>query len=99
MASSPTSLRGKLESIGQTNVLRFLDQLNQAGHDKLGGQLEALDLNNIAKLADEYVRRKPEVKLPSDIQPVKAFPRTPDAANRQLYQDAERKGRELLSQG
>src|SRR5207248_6403565 len=50
-------------------------------------------------LADEYVKRKPEVKLPTDIQPVQAFPRAPDAARRQLYQDAEKKGRELLSQG
>jgi UDP-N-acetylglucosamine/UDP-N-acetylgalactosamine diphosphorylase len=93
------NLRSKLESIGQTNVLRFVDQLNEAGNKKLGGQLESLDLDNIARLADEYVRRKPEVKLPKEIQPVQAFPRVPDAARRQLYQDAEKKGRELLSEG
>src|SRR5438093_966255 len=93
------NFRGKLESIGQANVLRFIDQLDEAGKKKLTAQLEALDLDHIAKLADEYVRRKPEVKLPKDIQPVKAFPRVPDAARRQLYQDAEKKGRELLSQG
>jgi UDP-N-acetylglucosamine/UDP-N-acetylgalactosamine diphosphorylase len=37
--------------------------------------------------------------LPKDIQPVQAFPRHPDAARRQLYQDADHKGRELLTQG
>lgn len=98
MANTST-LRVKLESIGQTNVLRFVDQLDEAGNKRLGGQLEALDLDNIARLVDEYVRRKPQVKLPGDIQPVKPFPRTPDAERRQLYQDAERKGRELLNQG
>src|SRR4051794_24815829 len=91
--------RARLQSLGQGNVLRFFDQLDDAGKRKLSSQLEAQDLNNLAKLAEEYVKRKPEAKLPTDIQPVQAFPRTPDAARRQLYQDAERKGRELLSQG
>jgi UDP-N-acetylglucosamine/UDP-N-acetylgalactosamine diphosphorylase len=94
-----TDLRGKLQAIGQTNVLRFFDQLDDAGKRKLSSQLEAQDVNNLAKLADEYVKHKPEAKLPRDIQPVQAFPRTADTARRQLYQDAEKRGGELLSQG
>jgi UDP-N-acetylglucosamine/UDP-N-acetylgalactosamine diphosphorylase len=96
----PTNdLRAKLTAIGQTNVLRFFEQLDDAGKRRLNSQLDALDVNNIATLAEQYVKRKPEVKLPSDIQPVQALPHTPDASRRQLYQDAQRKGRELLSHG
>lgn len=92
-------IRAKLQSIGQTNVLRFIDQLDDAGKKKLLGQLAALDLNHIAKLADTYVKHKPHVPLPSEINPVTAYPRVADDARRQLYRDALAKGRELLSQG
>ncbi len=89
----------QLKSVGQTNVLRFIDQLDQAGKDRLIGQLGAQDLDAIASLADEYVKNKPHAPLPKDIQPVQAFPRLADAARRGMYLDAEKKGREALSQG
>jgi UDP-N-acetylglucosamine/UDP-N-acetylgalactosamine diphosphorylase len=97
MATS--DIRAKLQSIGQTNVLRFIDQLDEAGKKKLLGQLAALDLDHIAKLADEYVKHKPHAALPRQIEPVTAYPRVADAARRPLYQDALAKGRELLNQG
>ena len=89
----------KLKSLGQTNVLRFLDQLDSTQKSRLFAQLEAQDLDALAALADEYVKNKPHVALPTDIQPVQTYPRVPDAARRGLYQEAEKKGRELLSQG
>ena len=89
----------KLKSTGQTNVLRFIDQLDPAGRGRLLGQLAAQDLDAVAALADEYVKNKPHAALPKDIQPVQAFPRIADAARRGMYQEAEKKGREALSQG
>ncbi len=93
------TLKSKLQSIGQSGVLRFFDQLDERGKARLTAQLEGQDLGSLATLANEYVKRKPQVHLPRDIQPVVAFPRVPDASRRQLYQDAQRTGRELLSQG
>ncbi len=95
----PADLAAKLTTIGQSNVLRFAATLDAAGQAKLAGQLQALDLDAIAKLADEYVRNKPHVALPRDIQPVNAYPQTADAANKDLYARAIAKGRELLSAG
>jgi len=92
-------LAAQLKSIHQSDVLRFAGQLDPAGLAKLTAQLQALDLPHIARLADEYVRNKPHVALPNDIQPVKPFPRLADAERRDLYQQAEAKGRELLFGG
>ena len=96
----PTAdLAAELTSIHQSAVLRFADQLDDAGKAKLMGQLGALDLTHIAKLADEYVTHKPHVTLPKDIQPVKAYPRVADAANRDLYGQARQTGFALLRRG
>ena len=90
---------GKLKSVGQGNVLRFVEQLNPDEKKQLMDQLVALDLESIAALSDEYVKHKPHAALPADIQPVQAFPRHADAARRGMYIEAEKKGRELLSAG
>jgi UDP-N-acetylglucosamine/UDP-N-acetylgalactosamine diphosphorylase len=94
-----SDLRDKLKSIGQPNVLRFFDALDASGKKKLSDQLQSLDLNTLANLADEYVKNKPAPVLPKDIRPVKAYPRVPDASLRPLYQQALDKGRQILSQG
>ncbi len=93
------AIRAKLGEIGQADVLRFWDQLDAAGRKKLLEQLSALDLDAIADLAEKEVRNKPQLPLPKEIQPVQAYPRQPDAQRRQLYQDAEMRGHELLRQG
>jgi UDP-N-acetylglucosamine/UDP-N-acetylgalactosamine diphosphorylase len=94
-----TDIISKLKSLGQTNVLRFVDQLDTDSKKRLLDQLSAQDLTSLAALSDEYVKNKPVVALPKDIQPVLAYPRVADAARKQLYEDAANKGRELLSQG
>jgi UDP-N-acetylglucosamine/UDP-N-acetylgalactosamine diphosphorylase len=89
----------KLKSIGQTSVLRFYEQLDADSKKRLTNQLAAQDLDALKGLVDEYVVNKPQAALPKDIQPVKAYPRVPDAALRGLYQEATRKGQALLSEG
>ena len=94
------TLRGRLAAAGQDHVLRLAGGLDPAGRDRFGAQLGALDLPLLGKLADEYVRRKPEIHLPKDIKPVPTYPRVPrDDKQRQLYRDAEHRGRELLRAG
>ena len=91
--------RPNLAATGQEHVLRFADRLDPAGRQKLAGQVEALDLPLIARLADEYVRNKPPLTLPTDIQPVQAYPRVPDPDRRTLYADAQARGEQLLKEG
>jgi UDP-N-acetylglucosamine/UDP-N-acetylgalactosamine diphosphorylase len=94
-----TDHRQNLAAAGQEHVLRFADRLDPAGRQKLAGQLEALDLKLVARLADEYVRNKPPLTLPTDIQPVQAYPRVPDPDHRTLYRDARARGEQLLKEG
>lgn len=94
-----SQLRKKLSDIGQDHVLRFYDQLSEASKKKLISQLESLDLDRIAELVRTHVKRKAEIPLPKDIQPIQAYPRLPDEKHKQLYNDALRRGEELLRQG
>jgi UDP-N-acetylglucosamine/UDP-N-acetylgalactosamine diphosphorylase len=91
--------RRKLTSIRQQNVVRFFDKLTSEGKGKLLRQIESLDLDYLAQLADEYVKRKPAAELAHAIEPVRAYPRKADAAREQLYKDAENRGRQLLREG
>ena len=91
--------RQALAGVGQEHVLRFADRLDESGRSKLSAQLEALDLKLIAQLADEYVRNKPPLALPTDIQPVQAYPRVPDADHRTMYANAKARGQQLLREG
>jgi UDP-N-acetylglucosamine/UDP-N-acetylgalactosamine diphosphorylase len=93
------SLKNKLASIGQEQVLRFFDQLDEPSKKKLTAQLEALDLNHIASLVETQVKHKAAIPLPQDIKPAEAYPRQADAKHRQLYHDADQRGHELLKQG
>src|SRR4051794_20900937 len=93
------SIRQKLKSTGQQNVLRFFESLDSGGKDRLLKQVQALDLNYLSQLVDEYVRHKPTVALPKKIEPVRIYPRKPKSDQEKLYADSERRGRELLKQG
>ncbi len=90
------ALRDRLESIGQGHVYRFYDSLDDAGKQKLDAQVASLDLDALPRLVEGYVINKPKVQLPSDIQPVKPYPRT---SSEELYAKAQARGEELLKQG
>ncbi|HEX8912130.1 MAG TPA: UTP--glucose-1-phosphate uridylyltransferase, partial [Humisphaera sp.] len=96
---SVAALREKLKAAGQDHLLRFHDALPPAGKAKLEAQLAALDLGLLKSLAGQYVTRKPEIKLPTDIKPVTPFPRTPHPGQEKLYADALARGKELLKAG
>ena len=100
MPQATSPLRQPLAQHGQEHVLRFYDQLPPEGRKKLESQLNSLDLGLMDRLADEYVRRKPEIHLPRDIQPPKVYPRVPKTPEqKKLYDDARRRGEELLRAG
>lgn len=96
---SIATLRQKLSSHKQDQVLRFYDTLTPEQQQRLASQLGSQDLDLLASLADSYVRQKPPIALPKDIQPVKPYPRTPAPGQEKLYADARARGDELLKQG
>ena len=83
-----TALTQKLESINPGQVLRFADKLDPGRRAKLTKQLESLDLDAVAELAESQVRSKTPLPLPKDIQPVQTYPRVPGPDHAQLYKDA-----------
>lgn len=92
-------LRDKLASIGQSAVLRFVEQTGGEPRRRLLNQIKLLDLDVIAELAETHVKRKAPHPIPHNIEPVKAFPRKPGPDQVQLYADAEARGRGLLKEG
>jgi hypothetical protein len=93
------SVRRKLAAAGQEHVLRFFDQLDTGGRQRLFAQIEQLDLDHLRELVETHVKGKGPSHLPKDIQPAPAYPRVPRPEQKQLYADAERRGLELLQQG
>ena len=94
-----TALRTSLSSIQQDHALRFWDGLPPEGRARLSSQLSTLDPLLINDLAQQYVRNKPPVAMPADIQPVKVYPRQPTAEFTELYERAKKRGLQLVRHG
>lgn len=93
-------LKRQLSSVGQTSVLRFYDQLDPAGQQRLKAQLEALDFPRIRALVQKYVTGEYVAPLPHNISPIQAYPRTPQTSEQvALYHRAAHRGQELLARG
>ena len=91
--------RKKLGAIGQSQVLRFYDELDPAGQQKLLAQVASLDFDAIADLAASHVLQKPELDLPAEFGPVDILPRTPGPDRRAMYAEARARGNQLLADG
>lgn len=96
---SESNVRWRLREIRQEHVLRFWEELDEAGRASLVGQIEALDLEAVAELAETHVRTKTLFSLPTSIEPVTVYPREPGEEHRELYERAARRGEELLGEG
>ena len=92
-------IRSRLAKIGQEHVLRYWEELSEAGRAKLLGQLAAQDMGVLALLAEEYVRRKPVVELPSEILPPSVYKRLAPPGREGEYERAKARGLELVRSG
>ncbi len=66
---------------------------------KLASQLAAFDMNYLETLSKEYVLNKPVVTIPEKIEAVKMYSRNPSPEQKQLYKQAELRGKELVKAG
>ncbi|MBN2376313.1 MAG: UDPGP type 1 family protein [Sedimentisphaerales bacterium] len=89
----------KLTQHGQQHITSFFEELSDPVQQEFVEQLQELDLPLIDKLITKYVRNNPQVKLPGEILPPPVYPIKPRPELEQKYQQAEQKGRQLISEG
>ena len=89
-----------LISHGQTRLAAALEKLSGENRTHLERQLAEIDFDELDRLIRNYVRKKPETAIPSDLAPAPFFRLKPATqAQAEYYRKAEAKGRELLAAG
>ena len=91
--------RDTLEAMGQGHVLRFFDELDDAGQARLLDEIESVDWPEVQRLIDTHVRVKPAVHLPEHIEPAPWYPVEPDADLAPRYHEARQLGEQLVREG
>jgi len=95
-----TGLFKQIEAAGQLEVLRFWDELDEAGQRRFSEQLAAINWRELPGLIHDYVLNKPRTVIPDDLAPASFFPLAPkDERTRELYRRATAVGEELLRGG
>lgn len=93
--------RHRLDAVGQAHVLNFYDQLDPQARAALLAQIDALPIERLPQLIDEYVKAKPTLDLDANaLEPAPYYPFDPDspvrAWDRGAYHEA---GANLLRNG
>lgn len=92
-------LNDKLLKYGQQHLLKFWNELDSAGQEKLAAQLNAIDWESLAEQTATYVLKQPAVHIPHDLAPADYFPLHPKPELTDLYKAATAKGYQLLHAG
>lgn len=89
-----------LQANHQEKLIAALEKAAPADRTKIEKQLTAIHWGELAALIQDYVFKKPETVIPSDLTPAPFFP-FPAKTDEQktLYADAFRNGEMLLSKG
>lgn len=94
------SVKTTLAKHGQSHLLRFYDQLSVERQAALLEQLAAIDLDELDRLVDRYVRVRPQVHLAGDILPPETINlRGDDRQTAELRRSADKRGRQLIADG
>ena len=89
-----------IKSAGQEHLLRFINELSAEEKEAFVSELSAVNWAQIPQLAAEYVVKRPDISIPSDLAPATFFPLVPaDGSMAELYAAADAKGVELLKAG
>ena len=90
----------RIAAAGQEQLLRYWNELDDAGQIRLKAQLEAINFEELSGLIRDYVLNKPSTDIPEELAPAEYYPLVPaDEATRRLYAEAVRAGEELLRAG
>lgn len=95
------SAKSTLEPVGQSHLLTFYDELDDAAKASLLDQIEAQDWAQLAELVESHVKQSPELHLPKAIEPAPYYPAdtTDDAPLARKYTEATELGRKLIHDG
>ena len=94
------ALLQRLESVGQQHLLKFQRELSPAALAKLVAQIEAIDLDGLPRLIQEYVKNKPHAAIPAAIKPAPYYPFNPSSPIRAWDRAGARDiGESLLKRG
>ena len=88
-----------LESVGQSQVLRYYDKLDDAARAVLLAQIESIDWPELARLIESHVKKKPTFTLPEKIAPAPWYPNVPTTDKAGHYKTARALGEKLIREG
>jgi len=93
-------LKKTLKNHNQGQLLAFCDQLNPQQRQVLLSQIASLDLSEVDRWVENYIKKPASVCIPSDFQPAEAYFLTPKDENQaRKYDDAKKLGENLISSG
>ena len=91
--------KAQLEQAGQGHVLRFYDELDDAGKAALLDQVDSVDWPELARLVQTHVLNKPAFELPQDVKPAPWYPYEPTDELSDKYDTARTLGEKLIRDG
>ncbi len=95
-----SKIKKELSTFEQEHILDFITELNQDQREQLLSQIEQINFEELDELIKKYVINKPEIKIPENISPSPYFSEIPENDDqKKLYDDANKKGKELLAKG
>jgi UDP-N-acetylglucosamine/UDP-N-acetylgalactosamine diphosphorylase len=89
----------KLAACAQSHLLDFWPRLSPAERTQLLDDLDRIDFDRCVPLIDSYVRDRPAVHLPAQIEPPASYPATPGPRQAELYAAARDAGAEAIRAG
>ncbi|MDP7636500.1 MAG: UDPGP type 1 family protein [Phycisphaerae bacterium] len=94
------TIKQALQARGQSHLLRFWDELPQPQQEALLRQLAAIDFDLLDALIDKCLKGKQAVFIGGQLVPPQVLPARPaDRSGAKEYQQARRRGTELLKAG
>lgn len=94
-----SAARKDLDARGQAHALRFWDELDESGRDRLLSQLEGLPWPLLDKVIPSHALAVPLRETPGNLGPAPVLSRLPSENWVKTYQRAEKTGRKLLAGG
>lgn len=88
-----------LNEFQQAHLLRFWDELDLFQRTQLLEDLERIDFAEITPLLDSYVRNRPQIDVPEDVQPAEIMPSPSKAGNSERYAAAKGIGGDAIASG
>lgn len=79
---APESLARRLAAVHQSHLLRFYDDLGPQSRQRLEDAIAAIDLDGLPRLIHDYVKHKPHVHLPANLDPAPYYPNDPASRHR-----------------